>query len=147
MIFYDNFVKLCCFYDFRPPISNFMTFYDFMLTGTPVNNWLCQCFSLCQKFLQCRITINLSNDLNRQKLKNIAIIFTLTIKMLCSPTSIFAGLNIAFMYSKAIFEISSRTNVLLKTVLTGKKDLIFNIFASIIYNFLVLISLESLWIV
>ena len=37
MIFYENFVKLCCFYDFRPPVSNFMVFYDFMLTGTPTD--------------------------------------------------------------------------------------------------------------
>ena len=37
MILYENFVKLCCFYDFRPPVSNFMIFYDFMLTGTPTD--------------------------------------------------------------------------------------------------------------
>ena len=39
--------------------------------------------------------------------------------MLCYPTSIFVGLEIAFMYSKTILEISRRTNILFKTVLTG----------------------------
>ena len=34
MIFYGSFVTLYRFYDFRPPISNFMIFYDFMLAGT-----------------------------------------------------------------------------------------------------------------
>ena len=39
--------------------------------------------------------------------------------MVCSPTSIFVGLNIAFMYSKTILEISNKTNILLKVFLTG----------------------------
>ena len=39
--------------------------------------------------------------------------------MLCRPTSIFVGFDIAFMYSKTILEISSRTNILLQAVLTG----------------------------
>ena len=39
--------------------------------------------------------------------------------MLCSPISIFFCLDIAFMYSKTIFEISSRDNVFFKAVLTG----------------------------
>ena len=39
--------------------------------------------------------------------------------MLCHPTSIFVGFDIAFMYSKTILEISSRTNILLQAVLTG----------------------------
>ena len=39
--------------------------------------------------------------------------------MLCRPTSIFAGLDIALMCSKTILEISSRINILFKTVLTG----------------------------
>ena len=39
--------------------------------------------------------------------------------MLCCPTSICVGFDIAFMYSKTILEISSRTNILLQAVLTG----------------------------
>ena len=39
--------------------------------------------------------------------------------MVCFPTSIFVGLDITFMYSKKILEISRRTNILLKIVLTG----------------------------
>ena len=39
--------------------------------------------------------------------------------MLCCPTSIFVGVDITFMYSKKILEISRRTNILFKTVLTG----------------------------
>ena len=39
--------------------------------------------------------------------------------MLCSPASIFVGLNITIMYSKADLEISSRTNILLEIVLAG----------------------------
>ena len=57
--------------------------------------------------------------MNREKLKNIAIIFTHAIKMLCRPTSIFVGLDIALMCSKTILEISSRINILFITVLTG----------------------------
>ena len=38
--------------------------------------------------------------------------------MLCRPTSIFVGFDIAFMYSKTILEISSRTNILLQAALT-----------------------------
>ena len=34
-------------------------------------------------------------------------------------THIFVGLDMTFMYSKTILEISSRTNILFKTVLTG----------------------------
>ena len=37
--------------------------------------------------------------------------------MLYSPISIFVGLDIAFMNSKTIPEISSRTNILFKAVL------------------------------
>ena len=33
MIIYDNFVTLCCFYDFRPPIRNVMIFYDLCSLG------------------------------------------------------------------------------------------------------------------
>ena len=57
--------------------------------------------------------------MSRQKLKNIANIFTLTIKTLCSTTSIFVILDIPFYVFKTILEFSSRTNVLFKTVLTG----------------------------
>ena len=39
--------------------------------------------------------------------------------MLCRPTSIFVGFDIAFMYFKTILKISSRTNILLQTVLTS----------------------------
>ena len=39
--------------------------------------------------------------------------------MLCRPTSIFVGFDIAFMYSKTTLEISSRTNILFQAVLTG----------------------------
>ena len=39
--------------------------------------------------------------------------------MRCHTTSIFVGLDIAFMYSKMVLEISSRTNILLQAVLTG----------------------------
>ena len=39
--------------------------------------------------------------------------------MLCRPTSIFVGFDIAFMYSKTILEISSRTNILLWADFTG----------------------------
>ena len=39
--------------------------------------------------------------------------------MLCRHTSIFVGFDIAFMYSKTILEISSRTNILLQAVFTG----------------------------
>ena len=39
--------------------------------------------------------------------------------MLCCPTSIFVGVDITFMSSKKILEISRRTNILFKTVLTG----------------------------
>ena len=70
-------------------------------------------------FIVCDITINFFNNLNRQKLKNIVFIFRHTIKILCRPTSVFVGLGIAFMYSKTILEISSRTNILFNTVLTG----------------------------
>ena len=77
-----------------------------------VNNWLCQYFP-------CATTTNLFNNLNRQKLKNIAIIFTQTIKMLFSPTYIFVGFDIGFIYPKTVLEIDSRTKILFKTVLTG----------------------------
>ena len=63
------------------------------------------------------LTINLFNNLKGQKLKKI-IIFTLTIKVLCRPTTIFVGFDVTFMYSKATLEISSRTNILFKAVLT-----------------------------
>ena len=39
--------------------------------------------------------------------------------MLCHPTSIFVGFDIAFMYSKTTHEIISRTNILLQVVLAG----------------------------
>ena len=39
--------------------------------------------------------------------------------MLCHPTSIFVGFDIAFMYYETILEISSRTKILLQAVLTG----------------------------
>ena len=39
--------------------------------------------------------------------------------MLCRPTSIFVGFDIAFMFSKTTLEISSRTNILFLAVLTG----------------------------
>ena len=39
--------------------------------------------------------------------------------MLCNPTSIFIGFDIAFMYSKTILEISIRSNILFKAVITG----------------------------
>ena len=39
--------------------------------------------------------------------------------MLCHPTSIFVGFDIAFIYSETDLEISSRTNILLQAVLTG----------------------------
>ena len=39
--------------------------------------------------------------------------------MLCRLTSIFVGFDISSMYSKMILEISSRTNILLREVLTG----------------------------
>ena len=39
--------------------------------------------------------------------------------MLCRPTSIFVGFDIAFMCYETILEISSRTNILLQAVLTG----------------------------
>ena len=39
--------------------------------------------------------------------------------MVCSPTPIFVGLDIAFMYSKMILEISSKTNILFKAFYTG----------------------------
>ena len=38
--------------------------------------------------------------------------------MLCRPTYIFVGFDIGFMYSKTTLEISSRTNILFKAVLT-----------------------------
>ena len=67
------------------------------------------------------ITINLANNLNKQKLKNIAIIFTFTIKGFCRPTSIFVGFYVAFMHSKTTLKIKSRTNILFKAVLTDYK--------------------------
>ena len=57
--------------------------------------------------------------MNRQKLKNIVIVITHTIKMLCRSTSIFVGLVIVFMYSKMIVKISIRGNILFKAVLTS----------------------------
>ena len=39
--------------------------------------------------------------------------------MHCSPRSIFADLDMAFMYSKTIPEINSRTNIMFKAVLKG----------------------------
>ena len=39
--------------------------------------------------------------------------------MLCRPTSILVCFDIAFMYPKTSVEISSRTNILFQTVLTG----------------------------
>ena len=39
--------------------------------------------------------------------------------MLCRPTSIFVGFDIAFIYSKTALEISSRTNILFQAVPTG----------------------------
>ena len=39
--------------------------------------------------------------------------------MFCCPTSTFVGFDIAFMYSKTVLEISTRTNILLQAVLTG----------------------------
>ena len=39
--------------------------------------------------------------------------------MLCRPTSIFVGFDMAFIYSKTTLEISSRTNILFQAVLTG----------------------------
>ena len=39
--------------------------------------------------------------------------------MFCCPTSTFVGFDIAFMYSKTVLEISSRTKILLQAVLTG----------------------------
>ena len=39
--------------------------------------------------------------------------------MVCSPTPNFVGLDIAFMYSKMMLEISSRTNILSKAFYTG----------------------------
>ena len=39
--------------------------------------------------------------------------------MLFRPTSIFVGFDVAFMSSKMTLEISSRTNILFKAVLTG----------------------------
>ena len=39
--------------------------------------------------------------------------------MLSHPTSFFAGLDIAFMYSKSMLEISRRTNIFFKVVITG----------------------------
>ena len=39
--------------------------------------------------------------------------------MLCLPTSIFVVFDMAFMNSKTIPEISSRTNILLQAVLIG----------------------------
>ena len=39
--------------------------------------------------------------------------------MLCRSISIFIGFDISFMYSKTILEISSRTNILSREVLTG----------------------------
>ena len=38
--------------------------------------------------------------------------------MLCRPTSIFVGFDIAFMYSKTTLEISSRTSILFQVALT-----------------------------
>ena len=59
------------------------------------------------------------SHLNKQKLENIAIIFTHTIKMLCRPTSIFLGIDIDCMYSKTILEVTSRTNIFLQAVPKG----------------------------
>ena len=39
--------------------------------------------------------------------------------MLCRPTSICFGFDIAFMYSKTTLEICSRNNILFHAVLTG----------------------------
>ena len=39
--------------------------------------------------------------------------------MLCRPTSIFIGFDIDCMYSKAILEVTSRTNILLQAVPRG----------------------------
>ena len=64
-------------------------------------------------------TIKLFINLHRQKLKNIAIIFTLTIKVVCRPTSIYVGFDVVFMYSTTTLKISGRTNILFKLVLTG----------------------------
>ena len=38
--------------------------------------------------------------------------------MLSHPTSVFAGLDIAFMYSKSMLEISRRTNIFFTIVIT-----------------------------
>ena len=64
-------------------------------------------------------TIKLFSNLYRQKLKNIAIIFTLSIKVFCRPTSIYVGFDVIFMYSTTTLKISGRTNILFKLVLTG----------------------------
>ena len=39
--------------------------------------------------------------------------------MLYGTTSVFVGLDIAFMYSKSMLEISRRTNIFFKVVITG----------------------------
>ena len=39
--------------------------------------------------------------------------------MVCCPTSIFVRLDISFMYSKTILEISNKTSILPKVFLTG----------------------------
>ena len=63
--------------------------------------------------------LNLFDNLNGQKLKNILITFTITVTVFNCPIYIFIGFDVAFMYSKTTLEISSRTNILFKTVLTG----------------------------
>ena len=65
--------------------------------------------------------MNLFNNLDRQKLANVVIIFTHTIKMLCRPTPIFVGFDIAFVYSITTLEISSRANILFQAVLAGNQ--------------------------
>ena len=58
-------------------------------------------FPMLQNVLNfCGIAINLFNNFNRQEMKNIALIFTLIIKMLCSPISIFVGPDIALFILK-----------------------------------------------
>ena len=41
--------------------------------------------------------------------------------MLCRPTSIIVGFDMAFMYSKATLKISSRTNILFQAAFTSCK--------------------------
>lgn len=45
--------------------------------------------------------------------------YKLNIKILYSPIPNFAGLDIAFMYSKSMLEISRRTNIFFTIVITS----------------------------